>query len=91
MSNDAKQNIPNAIRQFNEKNLFEASINLFNVLGYDTKRQNRFESSTVEAFLNNFVKNNDKISDVEKFKEKALTQKWKSIELLFQLTKDERE
>ncbi|MBW2663144.1 MAG: N-6 DNA methylase [Deltaproteobacteria bacterium] len=84
-----KQQIESAINDFNNPDLFEAGINLFKTLGYNTYRQSRLDNPTFDGFYNDFIGGNDKIPDVEKFKKKALTSDWQNIEMLFQLTESE--
>ncbi|RKY52890.1 MAG: hypothetical protein DRP89_06955, partial [Candidatus Neomarinimicrobiota bacterium] len=84
-----KEQIQKVINEFNQKDLFDAGINLFKTLGYNTERQNRLDNPTYEGFYNNYIEVSDKIGDIEKFKEKAHVQEWKRIELLFQLTDSE--
>ncbi len=84
-----KQQIESAINDFKNPDLFKAGINLFKTLGYNTYRQSRLDNPTFDGFYNDFIDGNDNIPDVEKFKKKALTSDWQSIEMLFQLTKSE--
>ena len=84
-----KQQIKKAINDFKSVNLFETGINLFQILGYNTQRQSKVDNRTFEGFYNDFIDGNDNIPDVEKFKDKALTSDWQSIEMLFQLTESE--
>ncbi|MCK5507154.1 MAG: hypothetical protein KAI50_01360 [Desulfobacterales bacterium] len=82
---ELKQQIESAINDFKNANLFESGITLFKTLGYNTYRQSRLDNPTFEGFYNDFIYGNDNIPDVEKFKQKALTSDWQSIEMLFQL------
>lgn len=84
-----RQKIQNAINDFKNPDLFEAGINLFKTLCYNTQRQSRLDNRTFKGFYNDFINGNDNIPDVEKFKKKALTSDWQSIEMLFQLTESE--
>jgi adenine-specific DNA-methyltransferase len=84
-----KQQIESAINDFKNPDLFKTGINLFKTLGYNTYRQSRLDNPTFEGFYNDFIDGNDNIPDVDKFKEKALTSDWQSIEMLFQLTESE--
>ncbi len=63
-----KQQIERAINDFKNVNLFEAGINLFQTLGYDTQRQSRLDNPTFEGFYNDFIDGNDNIPDIEKFR-----------------------
>jgi len=84
-----KQQIESAINDFKNPDLFKTGINLFKTLGYNTQRQSRLDNSTFKGFYNDFIDGNDNIPDVDKFKKKALTSDWQSIEMLFQLTESE--
>ncbi|MCK4618886.1 MAG: N-6 DNA methylase [Desulfobacterales bacterium] len=86
---ELRQKIQNAINDFKNPDLFEAGINLFKTLGYNTYRQSRLDNPTFDGFYNDFIDGNDNIPDVDKFKDKALTSDWQSIEMLFQLTESE--
>jgi len=80
------RNIEQAIKKIDSEEFFESSINLFNTLGYNTTRQSRLDKPTFSEFEQNFLDQNDNIPDISKFKEKAQTDNWKKVELLFQLT-----
>ncbi|MDM8548593.1 TaqI-like C-terminal specificity domain-containing protein [Desulfobacterales bacterium HSG2] len=85
-----KQKIQNAIRNFGQDDLFDAAIRLFQTLGYDTERQNRLDHPTYQEFSESYLEEeNDRIPDIGKFGQKALTAEWKGVELLFQLTESE--
>jgi len=84
-----KQKIQNAIRSFGQDDLFDASIRLFQTIGYDTERQNRPDHPTYQAFSESYLKENDSIPDIGKFGQKALTDHWERVELLFQLSESE--
>jgi len=81
-----KQKIQNAIRSFGQDDLFDAAIRLFQTLGYDTDRQNRLDDPTYQEFSESYLKENDRIPDIGKFGQKALTDHWERVELLFQLS-----
>jgi len=82
-----KQKIQNAIRNFAQDDLFDASIRLFQTLGYDTERQNRLDHPTYQEFSESYLEEeNDRIPDIGKFGQKALTDHWERVELLFQLS-----
>jgi len=82
--NDIKLSIKNAIAGFKANELFENSISLFNTLGYNTARQNRLDNNSYSYFKNAFIDADDNFNE-----EKALTNDWIKIELLFQLTNEE--
>ena len=84
-----KEQIQKIIIEFGQKDLFNAGISLFKTLGYNTERRNRLDNPTFEGFCAAYIENSDKISDIEKFKEKAHVHEWKKIEILFQLTESE--
>jgi len=86
---EIKQKLQSAINGFGKNNLFDGSINLFKILGYNTERQSRLDNSTLEGFCNSFIDGNNNIPDPDKFRKKALAADWQSIELLFQLTEAE--
>jgi adenine-specific DNA-methyltransferase len=80
--------ISNAISKFETKDIFNNSLDLFNVLGYNTKRQSRLDSPTFHEFEQNYLEQNDNI-DIDRFKAKAKPENWEKIEILFQLTDTE--
>ena len=77
--------ISKAISKFKTQEIFNNSLNLFDALGYNTKRQSRLDSPTFEEFEQNYLEHNDNI-DIDKFKAKAKPEDWEKIEILFQLT-----
>ena len=79
-----KQAIQTALHQFNQSELFEAGINLFNTLGYKTSRQNRLDDSSKDGFKSSFVGPDDTFDE-----SKALLNDWRQVDLLFQLTQAE--
>lgn len=81
-----KENIQQSILDFTSKSLFEAGINLFNTLGYNTSLQAPLEQKTYSKFQELYIENSQ---NKEFFnEEKAHTSEWKSIDILFQLTDD---
>jgi len=72
--------IVNAISNITSEKLFESSLDLFKTLGYNIIRQNRLDNPTFAEFKRTYLENNSK------FKEKAQTDNWQKIEILFQLT-----
>ena len=84
MSTDIKQNIANAISGFSKGNLFNNAIQLFSSLGYKTERQSRLSKNNYKGFIEDFPSASEKMNP-----KKTLTENWKSIELLFQLTQTE--
>jgi adenine-specific DNA-methyltransferase len=85
MSLEVKQKIAAALSEFQINNLFDSGINLFRALGYNTERQQKLEKSNYKSFKESFVEGNNKLFN----EKKALTQRWKQVHLLFQLTKAE--
>ncbi len=84
-----KQKIQNAILSFRQDDLFDAGIRLFETLGYNTGRQSRLERPTYQEFYDNYLEENDNIPDIRRFEQKALTDRWESVEILFQLSESE--
>lgn len=85
MSIEIKQKIAAALSGFQTNNLFDNSINLFRALGYNTERQQKLDKPNYKSFKESFVEGNNKLFN----EKKALTQSWKQVHLLFQLTKAE--
>lgn len=81
---DTKIAIQSAVNAFSTKSLFEAGINLFSTLGYDTSLQAPLEEKTFAEFNELYVQSSP---NVERFsEERAMVSDWKSIDILFQLT-----
>lgn len=83
---DEKLNIQEAIKAFAKDNISAAGINLFSVLGYDTSLQAPLDKKTFAEFKEDYIEASpaaDRFSE-----EKALTDEWKKIDILFQLTDD---
>ena len=79
--NQPKEEIKRALQRFSDGNLAENARHLLNVLGYRSERRMDLEPNTADGFLS--ALNPD---DEEDFKpERALTEEWESVELLFQL------
>lgn len=73
-----------ALLQFAEADLYNAGINLFDELGYNTSRTDRLDENTFNGFAEMFVQ------DRTEFRaDKALTDEWIQVEFLFQLTESE--
>ncbi|MCK9467319.1 MAG: Eco57I restriction-modification methylase domain-containing protein [Candidatus Absconditabacterales bacterium] len=83
---DLKTAIKTAIKNFLIKTVHEASIELFNILGYNTSRKNPLSQKTYDYFKESFIVEDKKFNE-----KKAIVADWKSIDLLFQLTKKEME
>ena len=83
---DEKLNIQEAIKAFAKDDISKAGINLFSVLGYDTSLQAPLENKTYTEFKEDYI---DASSAADRFsEEKALSDEWKTIDILFQLTDD---
>lgn len=81
---DEKLNIQEAIKAFAKDDISKAGINLFSVLGYDTSLQAPLDNKTYVEFKEDYI---DASPAADRFnEEKALTDEWKTIDILFQLT-----
>lgn len=85
MSVELKNKIVEHIKSFSNNDLYNNSIELFNAFGYNTSRQNQFDSPTFSCFKESFIDTNTK--DFNQLK--AKTDNWKEVHLLFQLTQAE--
>jgi len=83
MNTGIKPQIETALRAFSGSNLRAASIGLLNSLGYQSEKTLDL-TNTPDAFLGEFDKRDRKFR-----KAKALFERWKSVEFLFQITDDE--
>jgi len=81
---DIKLAIQSAINAFSSGNLTNKALLLFKTMGYNTDRQNPFPQKTYQFFKDSFLTENGRFNE-----EKALVKEWISVDLLFQLTKDE--
>lgn len=91
-----KQKIETAIKDFGNQDgayhFFDTVINLFDILGYKTDRQARLEVKSFSEFEELYVEDNVVFTDLNKknkFYEKAFTDKWESMDILFQITDQE--
>lgn len=83
---DEKLNIQEAVKAFAKDDISKAGINLFSVLGYDTSLQAPLDNKTYVEFKEDYI---DASPAADRFsEEKALTDEWKNIDILFQLTDD---
>ena len=78
-----KTAIKHALNRFTAGDLVENSRNLLNTLGYQSERTLTLESSTAETFIAAYDSQGNLNRD------RALTAKWTSIDLLFQLRGDD--
>jgi len=83
MNTDTRQQIETALGAFSGSDLRSASIGLLNSLGYQSEKTLNLDN-TPDAFLAEFDKR-----DRQFRKNKALFERWKSVEFLFQITDDE--
>ena len=83
--NGLKEKIEHALYQFASGNLADNAKHLLNVLGYESKRTMRLTPNTAERFLEVFNQDPERRMNPDK----ALIEKWESIDFIFQLTKDE--
>lgn len=83
MSVEVKQNIADSFSELLRGKLFDKGINLFNALGYNTSLQQPTLTSSLKEFKESFS-GNKKLNDAA-----ALTDDWKFVDLLFQLTVEE--
>lgn len=81
---DPKTLIRETLLGFAKKNLTEAGLNLFQILGFNTQRTAAFASKTPDYFINAYAQASGRFDA-----EKALTTEWKYVDLLFQLTREE--
>ena len=77
MNTDARQQIKTALRAFSSASLRDASIGLMNTLGYRSEKTLDLDN-TPDAFLAEFDNRDRKFR-----KDKALFERWKSVEFLF--------
>jgi len=81
---DEKLNILEAVKAFAKDDISKAGINLFSILGYDTSLQAPLDKKSFAEFKENYIEASpaaDRFSE-----EKAITDEWKTIDILFQLT-----
>ena len=83
--NAPKEKIEQALHQFANGNIADNAKHLLNVLGYESKRTMRLTPNTAERFLEVFNQDPERRMNPDK----ALIEKWESIDFIFQLTKDE--
>ena len=80
-TNDVKKNIITALKQFERGSLFENAINLFDALGYDISLQNRLDSPSLAGLSDEY--------GLSMSAEKVMSDDILTLELLFQLRKEE--
>ena len=79
-----REEITAALLQFSEADLYDAGINLFNVLGYNTSRTEKLDDNNFQGFANMFVQDRTEFRT-----DKALTDEWAQVDFLFQITEME--
>ena len=77
MNPDTRQQFKTALRVFSGSDLRDASIGLLNTLGYRSEKTLDLDN-TPDAFLAGFDKRDRKFR-----KDKALFERWKTVEFLF--------
>jgi hypothetical protein len=77
MNTDTRQKIKTALQAFSGADLRAASIGLLNTLGYQSEKTLDLDNKP-DAFLAEFDKRDRKFR-----KDKALFERWKSVEFLF--------
>ncbi len=83
MNTDTRKQIETALRAFSGSDLRPVSIGLLNSLDYQSEKTLDL-GNTPDAFLSEFDKRDRKFR-----KDKALFERWKLVEFLFQITDDE--
>ena len=81
---DIKKSIKSSIKAFENKDITQSALSFFSTLGYKIDKQNHFSKKTYQFFKESFLDVNTNFKE-----DKAFVKEWKSVDLLFQLTKDE--
>ena len=81
---DLKLAIQSSIKAFADGYISGNALALFSTLGYNTERQNSFVKKTYQTFKESFLEGGTRFNEG-----KAMVNEWKSVDLLFQLSKDE--
>lgn len=79
--NTSKNEIKSALQRFDDGNLAENARHLLNILGYHSERRIDIEPNTADGFISAL----SLVTDEEFNPERALTEEWESVDLLFQL------
>lgn len=79
-----KHQIETALKNFGASGQSDASINLFNILGYNTSRNSPLQTPDYRSFFETFS-----LGDLSFRSERARTDEWNYVDFLFQLTKHE--
>ncbi|HNZ65599.1 MAG TPA: TaqI-like C-terminal specificity domain-containing protein [Smithellaceae bacterium] len=83
---DIKRNIDASLKSFSSGSFSKNALALFGTLGYNTSRQNPFAHKTTAEFEDNF---GHAFAEKNFKKEKARFDEWRSVDLLFQLSREE--
>ena len=81
---DVKLNIQEAVKAFAKDDISKAGTNVLSVLGYDTSLQAPLDKKSFAEFKEDYINASpaaDRFSE-----EKSLSDEWKTIDILFQLT-----
>ena len=78
---ELKSKIENCIKSFANTPLYQASIELFNTLGYNTDIQSPLTDKNYNGFKEYFLQTDSNFNE-----EKAFVKEWRCIDLLFQIT-----
>lgn len=81
---EIRHRIEAALSKFGEDSVYDAGLNLFEELGYNTSRRARLEDNNFKGFSEMYIQNNLSFSPI-----KAMTDEWSQVELLFQLSEAE--
>ncbi len=84
LSTDTKRSINSALAAFQKGDLSQNAITLFSALGYNTRRSAPLSKPVYSEFKSSFVDGNRRFSE-----EKALVNKWKYVDLIFQISHEE--
>ncbi len=79
-----REKLTAALLEFDKKGLYDAGLNLFNVLGYNTSRTEQLDDNTFKGFAEMFVQDRAGFNSA-----KALVDDWSQVEFLFQLSESE--
>lgn len=81
---DLKKDIESAIKAMSKPDFSQRVLSLFSILGYKTDRQSPFPQKSFQFFKDSFLERDTRFNEG-----KALATEWKSVDLLFQLSKEE--
>ena len=81
---ELKINIQSSLKALDKPDFSQRVLSLFSTLGYKTDRKNPFTQKTFQFFKDSFLERDSRFDE-----KKALTTEWSSVDLLFQLSKDE--